>query len=43
MERLHTYENFLTIEECESILNKLVDDDLIIESPLASGYYVVKN
>jgi hypothetical protein len=31
------------IEECESILNKLVDDDLIIESPLASGYYVVKN
>jgi len=26
MERLHTYENFLTIEECESILKKCITE-----------------
>jgi len=31
------------MEDCKEILNKLVEDGIIIESPMASGYYVVKN
>ena len=29
--------------ECDKMLDKLVEEGKIIESPLASGYYVVKN
>ena len=33
----------LTQEDCEKQLKKMIDEGLIEESPLASGYFGIKN